>query len=212
MKRTILLVLGALAALLISSSAEAGNRRSVDFDYFPRNEIYLQYGAPSVLELSTIRAERNLGTLNDVQLIGKSKNHKFSGAAAFGYSFMVNDRISVGLDFNYSYASTDIFVKDVKVMNSAVNAYTGTISGHYIYYQEDDIEISSGAYLGVCYKDEYLDLYPNDYIAQVKEQDRAKFAYHITAVKFRYGNIIGVIAELGFGFRGLVNVGLSIKI
>ena len=45
-----------------------------------------------------------------------------------------------------------------------------------------------------------------------KINDRAEVSYHLTAIKVRYGETIGVFAELGFGFRGLVNVGLSIKI
>ena len=46
----------------------------------------------------------------------------------------------------------------------------------------------------------------------IEPNDRLHFSYHITAIKFRYGDMLGGFAELGFGYRGLVNLGLSIKI
>ena len=37
-------------------------------------------------------------------------------------------------------------------------------------------------------------------------------AYHITVCKLRYGNTFGVFGELGFGFKGILNIGLSIDL
>lgn len=209
MKKFVLsIILISVTVLISGKEAKARERKAVDFDYYPRHEIYIQYGIPSVLELSTINGKRNISG-NET---GRFANPVFSGNTAAGYSFMINPAISIGLDFNYSYASTDVLLSERKIFKSSVMAYTGTLSGHYIYYQEGNIEISSGVYLGVNYKDEDLEFFDERYSGMVKESDAYRFAYHLTAIKVRYGNIVGLLAELGFGFRGLVNVGLSIKL
>ena len=73
------------------------------------------------------------------------------------------------------------------------------------------MECSGALYLGVSYQDESIERSNEDYFIP-EANDRLRFSYHITAIKFRYGETFGGLAELGFGCRGLVNVGLAIKI
>ena len=209
-------ILTAAAALLLMSSAAFAQKNMVrDVDYFPRSEIYLQYGTPSLMELTTILSPN----FHDEVTNGETRNHKFSGIAAIGYNFFIHPRVSIGLDFGYGYGSSDIYISDVDEFGPAgepefmcravVMNYSCHLSGAFTYWQQGPMECSGALYLGVNYMDESVRNAVSD---ELKPNDHLNFSFHITAVKFRYGDMVGGFAELGFGYRGLLNVGLSIKI
>lgn len=209
-------VLTAAAALLLISSAAFAQKNMVrDVDYFPRSEIYLQYGTPSLMELTTILSPNFHNEVTN----GETRNHKFSGIAAIGYNFFVHPRVSIGLDFGYGYGSSDMYISDVDefgpagepefICRAVIMNYSCHLSGAFTYWQQGPMECSGALYLGVNYMDESVRDTVSD---ELEPNDHLNFSFHITAVKFRYGDMVGGFAELGFGYRGLVNVGLSIKI
>lgn len=209
-------ILTAAAALLLISSAAFAQKNMVrDVDYFPRSEIYLQYGTPSLMELTTILSPN----FHDEVTNGETRNHKFSGIAAIGYNFFVHPRVSIGLDFGYGYGSSDMYISDVDefgpagepefICRAVVMNYSCHLSGAFTYWQQGPMECSGALYLGVNYMDESVRDAVSD---ELEPNDHLNFSFHITAVKFRYGDMVGGFAELGFGYRGLLNVGLSIKI
>ena len=209
-------ILTAAAALLLTVTASYAQKNRVrDVDYFPRSEIYLQYGTPSLMELSTILSPN----FHDEVTNGETRNHKFSGIAAIGYNFFIHPRVSIGLDFGYGYGSSDMYISDVDEFGPAgeprymcravVMNYSCHLSGAFTYWQQGPMECSGALYLGVNYMDESIRNAVSD---ELEPNDHLNFSFHITAVKFRYGDMVGGFAELGFGYRGLLNVGLSIKI
>lgn len=201
--------------LTVTSAAYAQKRMVRDVEYFPRSEFYLQYGTPSVMELTTILSP----DFHDEVTNGETRNHKFSGIAGVGYNFYVHPLASIGVDFGYGYGSTDMYMSGVNesgpasapeyVCKAVVMGYSVHVSGSYTYWQRGPMECSGALYLGVTYMDESVADAVSD---ELKPNDHLNFSFHITAVKFRYGDMVGGFAELGFGYRGLVNVGLSIKI
>ena len=198
------IITAAAAILLISSSAYAQKNRVRDVDYFPLIDIYLQYGTPSIIELTTLLSP----SFHDELTNCETRNHKFSGIAGIGYNFFVHPRVSIGLDFGYGYSSADMYMSEESEFGPAgepqyvcratiMNGQHGAMAG-------------SGALdFGACWQDESRVDAVSD---KIEPNDRLHFSYHITAVKFRYGDMVGGFAELGFGYRGLLNVGLSIKI
>lgn len=195
-----------LAALLCSTSVYGQKNRVRDADYFPRHEIYVQYGTPTVLELvTTLKAPETFEQ--------DTRHHVFTGVAGLGYGFSLNEMISVGIYAGASYSRADICDvtngKEDVLYTKGVMSYVGQLSAAWTFYNEGSIQLSSGVYLGVAYWDED---YSNGSIAYPHASDQFKVAYHLTACKFRYGDTFGVFAELGFGFRGLVNAGLSIQL
>ena len=209
-------ILIVLSLLLCTLSLSAQKNRVRDAEYFPRSEIYVQYGAPTVIELSTILSKE----INSETYSGDSDDHIFSGVAGLGYNFYITPRFSLGIYGGVGYASANMYLsrqgetyfeEPIKLCKSSVVSYVGELSGAYTYWQEGNMELSGALYLGFAFQDEYLDIYNDQYYIPT-ENDRWKFSYHLTAIKFRIGEEIGAFAELGFGYRGLVNVGLSIKI
>ncbi len=193
--------------------------RERDFEYFPRHEFYLQYGTPSLVELSTTLSPE----LRDESFAGgETRNHIFTGIPAIGYNFFINRHVAVGIDFGYGRAQADLYVDDLVVptefgdrhingllCKSAIDCYAFHISATYTYWEGPSMEMSGAVYLGVNYKQEKL---VTDYSDIIEPSTGVGFSYHLTAMKFRYGEAIGGFVELGFGCRGLVNLGLSIKI
>lgn len=207
-----------LAASVIWMPAVSSAQKNMvrDADYFPRSEVYVQYGTPSVIELSTMLNSE----YKSVGYDGDSRNFKFSGIAAFGYSFFILPNFSVGVDGGFGYASADMYITDselvpisdpVFVCRSEIKSWSAHLSASYTYWQQGPMECSGALYLGITYQDETIVDGDTGYFVP-EPNDRLRFSYHITAVKFRYGETVGGFAELGFGYRGLLNIGLSIKI
>ena len=211
-KRIALLVIFSMFAL--GASAQIDRER--DSEYFPRNEIYIQYGAPSVTELVTVLQVDYKSTTYG----GESRNHKFSGVGSLGYNFSINKKFAVGIYAGVSYSSADLYITYIDGVNlkdpfmvcrSEIINYSGLLSASMIYWQKGAWECSGELYLGAAYLHENIDPRNEEYMIP-EPNSRFKLAYHLTPVKIRYGDEIGFFAELGFGCRGLVNVGLSVKI
>ena len=168
-----------LLAMMTVVDSMAQISRVRDSEYFPRSEIYLQYGTPSVVELATKLNSR----FSSEGYRGDSRNQKFSGIAAVGYNFFVHPRVSVGLDFGYGYGSADMYITDsesmpleapIFVCRSTVNSYSAHVSASYTYWQQGPMECSGSLYLGVTYQDESIVRGNEDYFIP-EANDRLRF-------------------------------------
>ena len=192
------IITAAAAILLISSSAYAQKNRVRDVDYFPRSEIYLQYGTPSIIELTTLLSP----SFHDELTNGETRNHKFSGIAGIGYNFFVHPRVSIGLDFGYGYSSADMYMSEESefgpagelqyVCRATIMNYSGHLSGSFIYWQHGAMECSGSLYLGACWQDESMVDAVSD---EIEPNDRLHFSYHITATSPPSSSATGTWSE-----------------
>ncbi len=193
--------------LTISTSIFAQINIVKDAEYYPRNELYFQYGTPSIYELATTLSHPNLSE-RDIT----AENITFSGVAGLGYNFNLNPKVSLGIYGGVSNATADFYSKsqgkNTHEYSSQIVSYSTMLSTQWTYYQKGYIQISAGAYAGLNIRNISTDRT----IENIPNSQPIILTYHLTALKVRYGNIIGGFAELGFGYRGLVNAGLSIKI
>ena len=207
------LILSALV-LLFAFSQDAFARRYDDDTYiaYLKNEIYIDYGAPSVLEL-TSKYRQSVG---DDKYTGYRS--KYTGTGGIGYNRYINPYLHVGGYFGIS--REEIQVKNEKVegylYTSQVKSLVGMLSVGWTYYREGIWDISCEASLGVVHKDDFqtkvADALEGRTLKLPKENDKTTVAYNITPIKVRVGGgIVGGFAELGFGYKGLFNAGLSIK-
>jgi len=225
MKKVYSIFLIAIVAMLSTDAVFAQrsrHERELDALYYPRHEIYVHYGSPTVMELVTVLPAPK-------EFRADTKDQVFSGAPGIGYNFSLNKKFSLGVFGGYSYSKANIYAlppvessaKEILLYGKGVRSYVGQISANWTYLNEDDLELSTGFYLGVAYWDEDVHFYADKGILEglitddfvfPHSNEQWKVSYHFTACKVRYGNTFGVFGELGFGYRGLVNVGLSIKL
>ena len=184
-----------------------------DFDYieYLKNDIYIQYGTPTVVELTPMLQDNEFVSADGKHNFN-ANNYWYSGVAAVGYNRFLNPYVYMGAYFGVNSAGMSYSeTKSEKIAyESTVVSYTALVSGSWLFYRSGVTELSAGLYLGISYKDETHKNILSDF--KPIEKDQIKFAYHITAFKARFGNRFGGFVELGFGYRGIINAGLSIKI
>lgn len=217
----LILVIFVLCANTLSAQQHK-HVREIDAQYFPRHEIYVHYGSPTVMELVTLLPAPK-------EFRGDTKDQVFVGAPGIGYNISLSEDFSLGIFGGYSYSKANIYALPPKGVNAdelllygiGVRSYVGQLSANWVYFKENDLEMSTGLYLGAAFWDEDIHLYADQGILTglitedfdiPHSSEQWKFSYHFTACKVRYGDTFGVFGELGFGYRGLVNVGLSIKL
>ena len=220
---SILLILVTVVLCANTLSAQQHKHvREIDAQYFPRHEIYVHYGSPTIMELVTLLPAPK-------EFNGDTKDQVFVGAPGIGYNISLSEDFSLGIFGGYSYSKANIYAFPPKGVNAdelllygiGVRSYVGQLSANWVYFKEDNLEMSTGLYLGAAFWDEDIHLYADQGILTglitedfdiPHSSEQWKFSYHFTACKVRYGDTFGVFGELGFGYRGLVNVGLSIKL
>jgi len=200
-----------LSVLFANRIAAQGFNKAKDVDYFPRNEFYVQYGLPTILEFtSTIDHNMKSG-----DWIGKTRNHSFSGVAGVGYNFSINQALSFGLYAGLSRSNADIYMAHneqedfVSIYNSQIDNYVGMVSANWIFLTKGAFTFSSSVYLGTSYEKKDIDILHDRGVEIPKSKNSYKVAYHLSPIRVRYGETLGVFAELGFGYRGILNVGVS---
>ncbi|MBO7764215.1 MAG: hypothetical protein J6S16_04655 [Bacteroidales bacterium] len=225
MKKVYSIFLITIVALLSTDTVFAQRsrvEREIDAQYFPRHEIYVHYGSPTVMELVTVLPAPK-------EFNADTKDQVFVGAPGIGYNISLSEDFSLGIFGGYSYSKANIYALPPKGVNAdelllygiGVRSYVGQLSANWVYFKEDDLELSTGLYLGAAFWDEDIHFYADKGILAglitedfdiPHSSEQWKLSYHFTACKVRYGDTFGVFGELGFGYRGLVNVGISIKL
>ena len=210
MKKTAIITLTAL--ILAAGFNQLSAQRVRDYEYFPRHEIYVQYGIPSVIEITSVLNRQKFD--NDV--VGKGQKLRMTGAAGFGYNFSLNQNVSVGLFGGISSVGSDMIKQDdsnnkTVLFSTDIASYLGMLSAHWQFLQEGALEVSSGVYLGAIYSSKEVSHIASEFRGAPKSSTSTTFAYHITALKVRYGETFAIFGELGFGHRGILSAGLSIK-
>lgn len=182
-----------------------------DYSYidYKKNEIYVQYGAPSILEL-TNKFENSIIE----KKFYKSKSSNYSGVGGIGYKFFFTPYIAAEAYFGVSKADMEIIEKSTNniLYKSHVKSYSFLIGASWIYFRDGMWEASCGASVGVVKKDEDLafNLTSSDIIND--NLQKIAFGYNITATRVRYGGgVLGGYIEVGFGYKGLVSGGLNIR-
>ena len=176
--------------------------RKYDYIAYQKSEIYIQYGAPSIIEL-TGKPEK-VGSANGSSAQDDNYKYKYTGIAALGYNFYINPYVGIGAYFGIGEAQRS------GSYSNKIRSYTGLLGASWTYYREGIWEVSSGVWLGLSYKDEHI--FDIKTVDKPKEKDQMLIAYNLTACRVRVGSgTVGGFAELGFGYKGVASVGLSIK-
>ena len=165
-----------------------------------KNEIYGSYGLASVQEISSI--------LNDIIILpfvgGDFTIKSRVGPFIAGYKRNLSDHFTVGISGSYTS-----FDKEYTILNSndlkftVENTFiTALADANFTYNPGNIVQLYSGLSAGVS------SFQQKDSI----ETDNSTItAFQVNAIGIRAGKNIAAFLELGFGYKGIINGGLSIK-
>ena len=190
---------------MIAAFPLAGNAKPQDEIYiaYLKNEIYIQYGTPSIIEIANKKG-------GDISRSGGS----YSGIAAVGYNRYLNPYFCIGGYFGAGNSKANAKNADTGklIYTNQVQSITGMVDFGWSYFRNGIWEISCGASAGLTHKKESITPIDKNNKNIPQERDRLAFAYNLTVARVRIGGgIIGGFAELGFGYKGIANAGLSIR-
>lgn len=208
MEKKVILALCILFAMADAALARTRGVQQMEEEIYIaylKNEFYVQYGTPSIVEVTD-----KLGDRSNFKTGGTS----YTGVGAVGYNRYINPYFCIGGYVGMSESELD--AKDTAtghtVFTSKVKSVTGMINFGWTYFRSGIWEISCGASAGIARKDEHITKIGRQSQSVPQEGDETVFAYNLTVAKVRIGGgIIGGFAEFGFGYRGIANAGLSIK-
>lgn len=140
-----------------------------------------------------------------------AENHKYSGAAYLNYSYRANSNLLVGAEVAFERIRKDIFRSNTNEGKQNDNAYTVAATAKYIYKENAKFRMYSGAAVGYTNIRREFNPRAESNLNKASESD-SNFGFQITGIGFRFGSKLALDAELGFGYKGILNVGLSYQL
>lgn len=140
----------------------------------------------------------------------KTFNEKHNVMWGLGYKYHFNHRFSVGVDIGILNSSKDTeFTKanDTYIVHRKTSFILVLPTGQYNYLSREKVQLYGN--LGVGLLSYSVDESKDD--GTTSGDNYAGFAFQLNPVGVRVGKQFAGYAELGFGFKGIVNIGASIK-
>jgi len=212
MKRLYFFILLTVAASL-TATTQARSQAYNPYDYitYTRHEVFVQYGAPTFMELSTrIRQESFAAKDGNLYL---PMGFVYTGVAALGYKYYTTPYMSIGGYLGISAAMMEMAKQNTSnpVFKSSVLSVTGLVTINWLYYRSGLWEISAHAGAGLTRWMDEQEMITQNLPDISQDTARWKFAYHLSPFHVRWGGTLGVFADLGWGYKGIANAGLSVK-
>ena len=177
---------------------------------FLKNDISVGYGIGTSNEILDLAEDTfsSLFTLGNYWV-----DRDYTGGFFLSYKRQVSKRIKVGGSFVYEYSSGTTFRKEDNTFKEtgevSANNYTIAAEGNYLYLNHTKFQLYSGIGAGVSFaKEKYS---PNEPSSGSDDDSLSHFNFHLNAIGLRYGNKLGVFAEAGFGYKGIINMGASYR-
>lgn len=201
MKKTLLL----LSALMLTFHLFSQSYyRSYD-----HHDISLSYG----MFLPSQFQEVNNSMLNEMYPaeLYVSDYFKGSGALFITYRHMFrNENMFFGLTAGMSNFSWDIYNigSDEGVLKT--QNYTFAFDWEYRYRNQGPIQLYSGLGIGITLANQKFT--PTDTNIAATTDQLFKFGYQLNAIGVRVGKKLGGYAEFGYGYKGIINLGISLQL
>ena len=130
-------------------------------------------------------------------------NIKSKGAIFISFNHPISERISAGASLGSTKITSEIasFSQPDGLMNR--NLYTLAIESDFIYFKRQNYQLYGVAGYGYTLgRDEYFTAN-----GQTGKGSVGFMAFQLNPIAFKYGNKIALFAELGFGYKGIINFG-----
>jgi len=121
---------------------------------------------------------------------------------------LLNDRLMLGSSLGMSQNKGKIYYLGNMKGNIKRNSYTIFFEFYYRYINSPTVQIYSGAALGISYINE--NFYPSDGSASSQNSSFVP-AYQLSVIGIRIGRNLAGFIEFGYGYKGIINLGLSFQ-
>ena len=158
------------------------------------NDEFIDFYSDLFIDMFTLGYETtdNTKELGGIFITYKNIAHKFNWGITAGYDAIL---------------SSDVKDKDTLVGKAYSNRITIAFEAEYRYINKEFFQMYSGLGVGYSFrKDTYK---PNLGEDQEKTYNMDHFNFQLTAAGVRFGKSFGGFMELGFGYKGILNFGLS---
>ena len=126
------------------------------------------------------------------------------GEFRISYAYTPKDRWSYGATLSYNQSKFDALIKGEKIGEQVNDYYTLAAETSFAYFKKERMSfyalLGAGATLGNVKQTRFS-------TGKESQSNGTIFNFQITPVGFRYGKQWGGFAEMGFGYRGLLNFG-----
>lgn len=194
--KKLVLILGALVPATICAQAQ---------DKLKHHEISAGYGFLGTSEL--------IGTFSDIlatTITGgnySKTDNKWSGNLIVAYKFTPSSRLGLGITYAHTRNTATINIHDVPSGKSTTTYHTLAAEVQYNYISREYFRLYSGVGAGITsYTEKYK---PNT--GGTEKNTAGHFNFQISAIGIKFGNSIGAMAEVGFGYKGLLSAGLFVR-
>lgn len=165
-----------------------------------KNEIEVSFG---ILPTEHVAAE--LFSIFFLALLGDHPDKKLDGGAfAFAYKYHVSEKVAVGASSAYNafaYDNTAIDWPDIDLRSK-----TFSLAGEANLYYLKKTNVNLYGALGVGFFASWQRRYDG-----ISQASYVSPTLHFTPFGVRVGQNVGGFLELGYGFKGMVNGGLSVR-
>lgn len=169
------------------------------------HELTVGYGILSTNEI--------FGVFSDVlatSLTGgnySKTDSKWIGNLIASYKYTPVNRLEVGLTYAFNRNTATINMNKVPSGKATTNYHTLAAEVQYNYINKPFLRLYSAAGAGyTAYMEHYK---PNAGSAENKTS--GNFNFQISPIGIKFGDKIGAMAELGFGYKGIINAGLFVR-
>ena len=152
--------------------------------------------------------------LSDVVLGNKRSDEKVTMVFGLGYRYSIH-RFRVGADLGFAQASSKLALAGEKAPSIKEKGLNFLVlpTAEFVYFKRNLFELYGGASVGVdLVRQSESKLDEKGKSASEKNSLSANLAYQVNPIAFRVGNDrIGGFMEAGFGYKGFLTAGVSLK-
>jgi len=174
-----------------------------------KNQIKVHYGLMSFYYFGLVLGDVFRGVLTTTDQDSILYEYKMPGTFGINYSKLINKRVAIGFEYNYTYArSHRTNAKDI-LDNKTDKLHFNNVGGlvHVMYIHKRKVQLYGGAEVGISiWSSKSTDNVTNETVKETIIRPN----WHLNLIGIDVGKKVGGFLELGVGNRGLINAGLRV--
>lgn len=174
------------------------------------NQFSLGYGVLTIDEELSIIED----VISSVISVGTytTNNIQMSGAVILTYNYALSKVVHIGGAVAYENITEDVYINPgtgrTKTGELKRDFYTLAAEAKFSYIHANIFQMYSGVGVGATMNtDKY-----NQNDGKSNSETKGHFNFQLNLVGLRIGNAVAGYAELGYGYKGIVNFGLSVRL